>query len=99
MRARPATPVDAEAIACIYNQGIEERVATFETRPRSAEEIQGWFSGAYPTVVVVEDGGSSRSPAPPATGHGSATKVLPSSRSTSRGRLAAGERAGWRWRP
>ncbi len=56
MFARPATPDDAEAIARIYNQGIEERTATFETRPRMAEEIKGWFGGAYPVVVVEEDG-------------------------------------------
>lgn len=56
MFARPATTDDAEAIARIYNQGIEERTATFETRPRMAEEIKGWFGGAYPVVVVEEDG-------------------------------------------
>ncbi|HET7478442.1 MAG TPA: arsinothricin resistance N-acetyltransferase ArsN1 family A [Rubrobacteraceae bacterium] len=56
MRARPATPEDAETIAYIYNQGIEERIATFETRPRSAEEIRAWFGGPHPTVVVEEDG-------------------------------------------
>ncbi len=56
MNARDATPEDVEAIARIYNQGIEDRVATFETRPRSAEDIRGWFDGVHP-VVVVEDGG------------------------------------------
>lgn len=56
MRTRPATPEDAEPIARIYNQGIEERIATFETRPRSAEDIQNWFGSAYPTVVVEDDG-------------------------------------------
>ena len=30
-RLRPAAASDAEAICRIYNQGIEERVATFET--------------------------------------------------------------------
>jgi len=56
VRARPAVPEDAEAIARIYNQGIEERIATFETRPRSAEEIRSWFGGAHPVVVVEESG-------------------------------------------
>lgn len=56
MRARPAVPEDAAAIARIYNQGIEERMATFETRARSAEEIEPWFGGRHP-VVVVEEGG------------------------------------------
>lgn len=57
MHARPANPEDAEAIARIYNLGIKERIATFETRPRSAEDIRAWFGGAHPVVVVEEDGG------------------------------------------
>jgi L-amino acid N-acyltransferase YncA len=36
---RAAQPVDAPAIAAIYNQGIADRIATFETEPRSAEDI------------------------------------------------------------
>ncbi len=57
MRARSAVPEDAGAIARIYNQGIDERIATFETRPRTAEEIQTWFGGAHPIVVVEEESG------------------------------------------
>jgi phosphinothricin acetyltransferase len=53
---RPATPADAAAIAAVYNQGIEDRVATFETRPRSAADVAAWFDGRHP-VVVVEDAG------------------------------------------
>ena len=56
MRSRAATPEDAEAIARIYNEGIGERIATFETRPREAADIQDWFGDGYP-VVVVEEGG------------------------------------------
>ncbi|MDQ3706549.1 MAG: arsinothricin resistance N-acetyltransferase ArsN1 [Chloroflexota bacterium] len=56
MQARPATPQDAAAIAHIYNQGLEDRVATFETRPRTREEIISWLDGVHP-VVVVEDQG------------------------------------------
>ena len=56
MRARRAAPGDAAAIAAIYNQGIEDRIATFETRPRSAAEIAGWFDGAHPIVVIEEEG-------------------------------------------
>lgn len=52
MRARPATPDDAAAIACIYNEGIADRVATFETRFRSAEDVCAWFDGVHPIVVV-----------------------------------------------
>jgi phosphinothricin acetyltransferase len=52
---RPATPDDAPAIARIYNQGIEERIATFETEPRTPGEIAAILAerGArYPAVVV-----------------------------------------------
>ncbi len=56
MTTRAATPDDAAAIAGIYNEGIEDRVATFETRPRSADDIRKWFDGVHP-IVVVEDGG------------------------------------------
>lgn len=54
MLTRVATLDDAEAIATIYNQGIEDRVATFETRPRTAEEVKRWFDGAHPIVVLQE---------------------------------------------
>jgi phosphinothricin acetyltransferase len=50
---RAATLEDCSAIARIYNQGIEDRVATFETRLRAAEDIRKWFDG-HP-IVVVED--------------------------------------------
>jgi phosphinothricin acetyltransferase len=55
LHTRVATPADAEAIADIYNQGIEDRIATFETRPRSAEDVRAWFDGVHPIVVVEED--------------------------------------------
>ncbi len=58
MQARPASPEDAEAAARIYNAGIAERIATFETRHRSPEEmLPQLLDSAYPAVVVV-DGGS-----------------------------------------
>jgi L-amino acid N-acyltransferase YncA len=57
VHSRAAHAGDAEAIARIYNQGIEERIATFETRPRIGEDIRGWFDGGYP-IVVVEEGGA-----------------------------------------
>ncbi|HYL37434.1 MAG TPA: arsinothricin resistance N-acetyltransferase ArsN1 family A [Bryobacteraceae bacterium] len=56
MTTRPAALHDAEAMARIYNQGIEDRVATFEIRPRSTQDVEGWFDGAHPIVVVEEDG-------------------------------------------
>jgi phosphinothricin acetyltransferase len=55
LSARAATPEDAARIAQIYNEGIEDRVGTFETRPRSEADVRGWFDGRHP-IVVVEDG-------------------------------------------
>jgi phosphinothricin acetyltransferase len=56
MRTRTASPADAEAIARIYNEGIDDRIATFETRRRGAEDVRGWFDGVHPIVVAEEDG-------------------------------------------
>ena len=42
---------DSEAIALIYNQGIEDRIATFEVIPRSARSVKKWFDGIHPIVV------------------------------------------------
>jgi L-amino acid N-acyltransferase YncA len=53
--ARPATHADADAIAAIYNEGIADRVATFETRPRTATDIHAWLDGHHPVVVVTDD--------------------------------------------
>ncbi len=55
MQARPVVPEDADAVARIYNGGIEGRVATFETLARTAGEVRSWFGGRHP--VVEEDGG------------------------------------------
>jgi phosphinothricin acetyltransferase len=52
---RAATIRDASAIAAIYNEGIADRIATFETEPRAATGIVGWFTGKH-LVVVAEDG-------------------------------------------
>jgi L-amino acid N-acyltransferase YncA len=55
LKARTAIAEDAPAIAGIYNEGIEDGIATFETRPRTAENVLKWIGGRFP-VVVVEDG-------------------------------------------
>jgi len=57
MQVRLAGPADAEAIARIYNQGIEDRIATFETRLRTAEDVQAWFDGIHPIVVAEDETG------------------------------------------
>lgn len=56
LAARPASPDDAERLAQIYNEGIEDRVGTFETRLRTVEDVRAWFDGRHP-IVVVEDSG------------------------------------------
>jgi L-amino acid N-acyltransferase YncA len=53
--ARLAQPADVSAIARIYNQGIEDRTATFETRLRTSGDIGAWFDGTHPIVVVESD--------------------------------------------
>jgi phosphinothricin acetyltransferase len=55
---RVARPDDAPSIAAIYNQGIAERVATFETEPRSAEALRRQLldrGERFPTVVAELD--------------------------------------------
>jgi phosphinothricin acetyltransferase len=59
LTVRLAQVQDAPAIAAIYNQGIEERIATFETALRSAADIAGQLvekGDRYPTVVVERAG-------------------------------------------
>lgn len=56
---RPATPDDAAAICTIYNQGIEDRIATLETEPRTPEERRQWMgarAARHPVVVAVTGG-------------------------------------------
>ncbi len=54
LNVRPASEDDCEAIASIYNEGIDDRIATFETTHRTATEIAAWLDTRYPVVVVVE---------------------------------------------
>jgi len=50
-------PADAPAIAAIYNAGIRGRMATFETRERSADDVLQWFTREeYPILVAEQDG-------------------------------------------
>jgi len=56
MQARSAVPADAAEIARIYNQGIEDRIATFETHPRTPADILAWFDGRHPVIVVEHAG-------------------------------------------
>ncbi len=51
---RPAEGRDAAVIAAIYNEGIADRIATFETRPRQAADVRAWFDGSHPIVVAMQ---------------------------------------------
>jgi phosphinothricin acetyltransferase len=56
---RPATSEDAAAIARIYNQGIEDRIATLETEPRTQDDRLAWLRGRgprHPVLVAEQDG-------------------------------------------
>ena len=59
MIVRLARAGDAADIARIYNEGIEDAVATFETDARSAEQMAELLrdkGDKYPTVVVEHEG-------------------------------------------
>jgi L-amino acid N-acyltransferase YncA len=49
---RPATAADAEAICRVYNQGIEDRIATLETELRTPEERRQWLAARGPRHPV-----------------------------------------------
>jgi L-amino acid N-acyltransferase YncA len=56
---RAGAPGDAAAICTIYNQGIEDRIATLETELRTPEERRQWMAARasrHPVVVAVTDG-------------------------------------------
>lgn len=59
-RIRSARSEDAAAIAGIYNQGIAERSATFETAPRTASDMEQRLSDLerFPLLVATEDSGA-----------------------------------------
>jgi L-amino acid N-acyltransferase YncA len=59
LAVRLATVGDAGAIARIHNEGIADRVATFETEPRTARQVEAALldkGDRFPTVVVERDG-------------------------------------------
>jgi phosphinothricin acetyltransferase len=59
LTTRLATAADAAAIARIYNEGIADRIATFETEPRTVEQIAAQLrdrGDRFPTIVAEHDG-------------------------------------------
>src|SRR3954447_10802555 len=53
---RPAAVADAGAMAAIYNAGIAERVATFETRTKSAAALAAVIEAGQLLLVAERDG-------------------------------------------
>lgn len=56
---RRARPADAAAIAEIYTQGILERIATFESEPRTPEMMLAWLAEhdeRHPVLVAEQAG-------------------------------------------
>jgi L-amino acid N-acyltransferase YncA len=58
MPIRPAGRADAEAMTAIYNEGIADRVATFETRPREPHEVAAWLADGLPLLVATDEDGA-----------------------------------------
>lgn len=49
---------DLPSITKIYNEGIENKTATLETRPRTLEDMEKWFldrSDRHKVVVITDD--------------------------------------------
>lgn len=53
---RSAQSGDLQSVAEIYSAGIAERVATFETAPRTVDDIRSWVEDGQPFIVAVENG-------------------------------------------
>jgi L-amino acid N-acyltransferase YncA len=53
---RPARADDLPAVVEAYNAGIADRLATFETRPRSVDDVAGWLDDGRPFIVGEHDG-------------------------------------------
>jgi L-amino acid N-acyltransferase YncA len=53
---RVAADADLPAVVEIYNCGIAERIATFETRPRAVADVASWTRDGQPFIVAERDG-------------------------------------------
>ncbi len=53
---RPARAEDLAAGVDAYNAGIAERLATFETEPRTIQDIAGWIDDGQPFIVAEHAG-------------------------------------------
>jgi phosphinothricin acetyltransferase len=57
LHVRRASPSDAAAVVAIYNEGIAERRATFETEARRPRDVIGHLASSSHPALVAEDGG------------------------------------------
>ena len=60
LRARNATAADLDAIGRIYNEGIEDRIATLDEDPKTADDITAWWDAhrdRYAVLVAERDAG------------------------------------------
>jgi L-amino acid N-acyltransferase YncA len=78
---RAATEADAAAICQIYNQGIEDRLATLETELRTPDERRHWLAARSPRhpVIVAEMAGRSGMSDPATAGRPGVPDPTPSS--------------------
>lgn len=56
---RKATEMDIESIQIVYNEGIEDRIATLETETKDYAFMKDWFNkhiGRYQVIVAEEEG-------------------------------------------
>jgi L-amino acid N-acyltransferase YncA len=59
MRIRPAESQDLQSILDIYNEAVQNTVATFDTEPRSMTQQKAWFEHhgrRHPVLVAEEEG-------------------------------------------
>ncbi len=50
---RKADFSDLTDISIIYNQGIQDRIATFESDARSPKDLEPWLNSGYPVIVAI----------------------------------------------
>jgi L-amino acid N-acyltransferase YncA len=54
VRVRPASEADVDAIRAIYNEGIQDRVATLDDESKSESDMRAWWADhAEPHAVLV----------------------------------------------
>jgi L-amino acid N-acyltransferase YncA len=51
---RPASAVDADAIAAIYNEAVAERSATFDSDPVTTADVAGWLGRDREPMLVAD---------------------------------------------